>query len=590
MQALKKSISGFIFHFIKKQKSGFILLQVLALSWAFDATLWPYVLKMVIESLTNFEGPKAQIWGEISVAIVTGLSLWLCLEIMSRLSGIYQMLIAPKFEASIRMFMYDYVNTQSYAFFANNFAGTVANRIADMPRSAWMVMEMIVFTFLPVLMALIISLSIFATISPVFSALLAGWIITHLAICLFFARKCREYAHTHSESKSKLLGKIVDGLANNLNVRLFSRRSYEYQYTMQYQQDEVDKYRNSLWYVEKMKICLGINYFIIVMVLMTWYQIYSYQHGNLTLGELVYVFNTTSSIGMMAWFAGLTIPNFFSEVGVCQQALTLINAPIEIKDLPNASELKIDKGEIVFENVSFNYEYNNNILKNRNIIIAAGQKVGLVGYSGSGKSTFVNLILRCYDISGGKIMIDGQDIRQITQESLRAQIAMISQEPILFHRTIMENIRYGNLNATEEQVKEACKIANCDEFVSKLPQKYETIAGERGAKLSGGQKQRIAIARAILKDAPILILDEATSALDSVTEKYIQESIQQLMKNKTTIIIAHRLSTLADMDRILVFKDGDIVEDGTEEELLALGGEYAKLWNMQKNGALPDQA
>jgi len=226
--------------------------------------------------------------------------------------------------------------------------------------------------------------------------------------------------------------------------------------------------------------------------------------------------------------------------------------------------------------------------EDKTLTIKAGEKVGLVGFSGSGKTTFVNLILRHYDPDSGKILIDGQDICKVTQKSLRQQIALIPQDPSLFHRTIMDNLRYGRLEATDDEVYEASKKAHCHEFIMQLPEGYHTIVGERGSKISGGQRQRIAIARAILKNAPILILDEATSALDSITEKYIQEALHVLTKARTTLVVAHRLSTLSEMDRILVFKDGKIIEEGTHESLVDQGGHYAHLWKMQAGGFLQD--
>ncbi len=257
-------------------------------------------------------------------------------------------------------------------------------------------------------------------------------------------------------------------------------------------------------------------------------------------------------------------------------------------DAPGAIPLKIAKGEIAFENVTFNYIPEHNIFEDKNLKISAGSKVGLVGFSGSGKTTFANLILRYFDVESGMITIDGQDISKVTQESLRAQIAMIPQDTSLFHRSLLENIRYGRLDAPDHEVIDAAKKAHCDEFIDILPEQYHTTAGERGVKLSGGQRQRIAIARAILKNAPILILDEATSALDSVTEKKIQDGLKHLMDRRTCIVIAHRLSTLCGMDRILVFKEGKIIEDGSHKELIKANGHYAHMWKMQAGGFLPD--
>ncbi len=258
-------------------------------------------------------------------------------------------------------------------------------------------------------------------------------------------------------------------------------------------------------------------------------------------------------------------------------------------DVLDAKPLVVTKGHIKFEQVTFYYKEDNSLFEQLDVEIQAGTKVGLVGASGSGKTTFVNLILRFFDVESGRILIDGQDIAQVTQDSLHEQIAMIPQDTSLFHRSLMENIRYGRLEATDQEVIEAAKRAHCHEFISSLPEGYHTLVGERGIKLSGGQRQRIAIARAMLKNAPILVLDEATSALDSVTEKYIQVALSSLMQGRTVIVIAHRLSTLAEMDRILVFDQGHIIEDGNHPTLLAKQGHYAKLWHMQAGGFLLEQ-
>jgi ATP-binding cassette subfamily B protein len=249
--------------------------------------------------------------------------------------------------------------------------------------------------------------------------------------------------------------------------------------------------------------------------------------------------------------------------------------------------LKIHNGEIIFENVSFHYG-EKKLFSNKHAHIRGGEKVGLVGFTGAGKSTFISLILRFFPLHGGKISIDGQEIGKVTLESLRRQIALIPQDPILFHRTLRENISYGKPDATEVEILAAARLAHCDEFIRNIPAGYEAKVGERGTKLSGGEKQRIAIARAILVDAPILILDEATSSLDSITEKYIQSSLENLMQNRTTIVIAHRLSTLSRMDRILVFDKGKIVEEGPHTALMNKGGLYAKMWDMQVGGFLPE--
>lgn len=288
------------------------------------------------------------------------------------------------------------------------------------------------------------------------------------------------------------------------------------------------------------------------------------------------------------WELSKNITLFSELAGSVHQGLIIALTCEGVLDKQDAKILNVSQGRIVYDKVRFRYKDAEPLFQNKSITIEAGQKVGLVGYSGGGKTTFASLILRLYDVIDGSVFIDNQNISFVTQDSLRRNIGMIPQDPSLFHRSLMENIRYGRIDATDEEVIEAAKRAHAHEFIIKLPQGYESPVGERGVKLSGGQRQRIAIARVILKNAPILILDEATSQLDSVTESYIQESLTELMKEKTTIVIAHRLSTLLHMDRILVFEKGRIIEDGTHKKLLAAGRIYAELWNAQVGGFLSD--
>jgi ATP-binding cassette subfamily B protein len=313
-----------------------------------------------------------------------------------------------------------------------------------------------------------------------------------------------------------------------------------------------------------------------------------YQKNLVTIGDFTFVITLSISILWNLWFLASQLVAFSERVGVCNQALSIITQPHEIVDAVSAKPLVISSGKIQFHDVTFHYDEGHRLFQNKNIVIEGGQKVGLVGFTGSGKSTFVSLILRLFEVESGEITIDDQNVEQVTQHSLREQIALIPQDVILFHRSLMDNIRFGNHRATDAEVIEIAKTAHCHEFISELPLGYQSLVGERGVKLSGGQRQRIAIARAMLKNAPILMLDEATSALDSVTEKYIQDALSILMQNKTTIVIAHRLSTLSKMDRILVFDKGEIIEDGTHESLVAQGGHYARMWKMQAGGFLPD--
>jgi len=587
---LPKTLFAFIFHFLREHWIVLLFTQLFSFAWSLDATLWPYVIMTLIDTITNFVGDKSGVWQILSIPITMGLTLWLTIEISFRLGGFLSASLFPRLEANIRMNMFDYVIHHSHHYFSNHMAGSLANKISDMPQAITRLLQQIIFLFLPVGLALIISTTLFARINLLFALILTAWITVHTLICLGFSKKCDHYSNVHAESRSQLSGKIVDCLTNTTNIRLFARNRFEHQYLSLFQRDELKKHWQSLRYIEKMKLALGINSFFGIGIALNWFMLYSWQQGDLTAGEVVFLFNTTWNITMMAWLAGLELPLLFKEIGICRQALSIIQDPHDIINSSDSNPLKITHGEIVFDHVTFRYLEHQNLFEHKTITIEAGQKVGLVGFSGSGKSTFVHLILRYYDVQGGCILIDGQDISKVTQDSLREQISMIPQDPSLFHRSLMENIRYGRLDATDAEVIEASKKARCHEFVMKMPEKYQSLVGERGVKLSGGQRQRISIARAILKNAPLIILDEATSALDSVTEKDIQEGLSHLIEGHTTLVIAHRLSTLSNMDRILVFKEGEIVEDGSHEELIKAHGHFALMWNMQAGGFLPEES
>lgn len=391
----------------------------------------------------------------------------------------------------------------------------------------------------------------------------------------------------HAESRSLLLGKILDSFYNTFTVNLLYRFKQEKLYIQHYQTIEMRKQLEAKKYVELMRMCLSMT-FLTGGVVINGSMLYLWRAGMLSTGEIVQVFNMTWSIILILWYAGAEIPSMFQSIGILKQALSVFADPKDVEDLSTAPNLIIQKGQIQFENVCFDYD-SKEVFRDLSITIEGGEKVGLVGHSGAGKSTFVNLIMRLFHLKSGAIRIDSQDISQVCLESLRKQISFIPQDPMLFHRSIAENIQYGNETASFEDIKKIAGMAACDTFIENSSDGYQTLVGERGSKLSGGERQRISIARAMLSDSPIIILDEATSALDSITEQHIQNSLELLIKNKTTLIIAHRLSTLAKMDRILVFHEGKIVEEGSHDALLEKNGHYAKLWQTQ-TGHLTQEA
>ena len=588
MEKLPKTLFSFFLYFLKKQKWTLFFIQIGCLAWALDHTLWPVVLEHMIDTFTNHLGDRSDIVSELKPILIFGVALWIINEIGFRLAGVLFAKFTPALEASVRMSVFDYVQRHSYRYFSNQFAGSLSNKINDLPQSMSRMIQLITVIFVPVLVAIIISTTLFFFLKPIFAVILLSWIFIHMSVCLLSAKRCDHLAHIHAESVSHLSGKIVDSLSNNLNVKLFARFDAEKEYLNIHQEREKAAQRTSLMFIEKIKFILGAFSFLFPGVLMTSFIILSWKNNQITTGEVIFTLNTSWNITMMVWFAGLELPNLFKEIGISKQALSLIQTPHEISDHPDAKELVVTKGEIIFDHVTFYYSKAKALFKDKMLTIHPGERIGLVGFSGSGKTSFINLILRHFEVDKGQILIDGQNISKVTQNSLRNAIAMIPQEPVLFHRTLMENIRYGNPKVTDADVIDACQKAHCHEFIMKMPDGYQTYVGERGLKLSGGQRQRIAIARAILKNAPILILDEATSALDSITEKHIQEDLNELMKGRTVIVIAHRLSTISALDRILVFDNGEVVEEGTHQELINLGKGYAHMWHMQAGGFISE--
>ncbi len=577
----------FFAHFMRKQTGGFIVLALCSFVVALASSMWPLITGSLVDALTEFDGDKSNVFLDLRNLFLVALCFWLFVELMMRLQGFITSYVYPRFETNVRMTTFAYVSHHSHSYFSRNFVGGIANRIGDLPRSAIIILDFTFVNMLPVIFAITISAYLFSNLDLALGSVLFSWLTLHLIICAIACAKAALLSRDHSESRTRLLGKIVDSLVNNLNVKLYNKFGYEVDYISIAQTEERNRNRVTLFFIEKIKLLLSVLGFFGVSGLF-YLTVRFWQVDRISIGDMVFVLNTTLNVLVLLWTATAEMTYLFRELGVVKQALRVVKDPIEIKDAINASELEVKKGKIEFCKVTFDYKNNDNVFKEKSITIKGGQKIGLVGVSGSGKTTFVHLMLRLFELNGGSIKIDGQDISKVTLKSLRENISFIPQEPILFHRTIKENIKYGAEDATDAEMIEAAIKANCHDFISSLEEGYDTIVGEKASKISGGQKQRIAIARAFLQDAPILIMDEATSALDTYTERQIQASLKSLFKKKTSIIIAHRLSTLQSVDRILVFDKGTVVEDGAHEELLAKDGYYAMLWKMQTAGIIPN--
>lgn len=581
----RQSLTQFIVSLLKPYKAYLAILIFVGVFWAITNTLLPYILKVVIDKAVEAGGDRSA-FAAIQPYIFLYIAVWIGLCLDMRFLDWAKMKLFPNLRQDAMEKMFAYLNQHSHQYFQNNFAGSLINKIIDMQSGIIDILTTLDDLYAQSL-GLIIAIVTLLLIHPIFAFILIAWVITFLLITFLFLKPIENLSHVFAEARSSVVGKMVDSVSNIVNIRLFAKHAYENSYISEAIVDTVRKDRKMQAKIIHMRIYWDIS-IVALLGINLWMLGRMYSQNLVTVGDFSFIISLSISILWNLWFIAGQFVAFSEQIGKCKQALSIINAVHDIVDVQDAKPLIVHQGEIQFENVSFHYDKGARLFKNKNIVINPGEKVGLVGFSGSGKSTFVNLILRLFAVESGRITIDQQAINEVTQESLRENIALIPQDISLFHRTLMENIRYGSTGASDEEVIAASKKAHCHEFISQLHEGYQSLVGERGIKLSGGQRQRIAIARAILKNAPLLILDEATSALDSVTEKYIQDALHHLMQGKTTIVIAHRLSTLSEMDRILVFDNGQIIEDGTHQELIRLKGHYAQMWHMQAGGFLPE--
>jgi ATP-binding cassette subfamily B protein len=547
-----------------------------------DANIKPYLIKLLIDTAVNPE--KANLWVLITIFATSQILMILSWSLVDLAMAKYN----PQHRAHMTAILTNRINHYSYTFFQNNLSGSIVAKIGDVFNLIPKIVSTITCQFVVFFLTLLITLILLAKIHILFAIGLLLWISIFLTVTIYIlTKKIKVFTKDYAESRSVIFGHLSDYLTNMLNVKLFATTIFEMQKLNLVMQNFINKAQKYGYVLTKFYFVQGIIVSIYIMGFLLW--LIALQNKNLvTAGDFTLIVILNFKMLDKMYEISHHIREFVTDWGSVEQAISILETAPEIQDQPNASILQINRGEIIFDQIKFYYKGTEALFQNKSVVIAPGQKVGLVGYSGGGKSTFVNLILRLYDVIDGRVLIDNQDIRQVTQDSLHAAIGMIPQDPSLFHRSIIDNIRCGRLNATYEEVIDAARHARAHEFILRLPQGYESLVGERGVKLSGGQRQRIAIARTILKNAPILILDEATSQLDSMTENNIQESLRELMQNKTTIVVAHRLSTILHMDRILVFDQGKIVEDGTHQELLAKSGLYKTLWNAQVGGFLLD--
>lgn len=568
--------------------AGTILVSVLGQTLS---SFLPYVFKQVIDTATTAVNAGMHnlddVWFWGIVFVVTAAVM----HLMWRLSGFGGVKWAIAMHATGNYAVFEYLSKHSHSYFSNRFAGALATKIAHVSDHSAELMMTWLWTAMPGLLGFIITV-ILASITNIWlGALFLLLVLLVVPINIYMVKYRKPHVVAYSDAKAATTGRLVDTVTNIFAVQHFARRNTELQAFEEYLSLRGEKdIRQTL--IGEWLVTINATLALIFQTIIILTTLWLWSRGMVTLGDFVMILTLLLQLDETVTFIGHTMNRFVKSYGQVQEGLDTILVEHEVVDAPEAAPLKVRDGMIEFDRVSFKYndeDVSTKVFDKFELCIPPHQKVGLVGESGAGKSTLVSLLLRQHDLTSGRIKIDGHDISQVTQESLREHIAVVPQEPMLFHRSIMENIRYGRLEATDKEVMEAAKMAQAHDFITATPKGYDTLVGERGVKLSGGQRQRVAIARAILKNAPILVLDEATSALDSESEVLIQKALHELMEGKTVIAVAHRLSTLREMDRIIVMDKGVVAQDGAHDELVKEEGIYKRLWSHQAGGFLQDE-
>ena len=548
-------------------------------------TLLPLIYAEAINTVKDLIGSNLSFWatfgtlvGQTAVLILISWTSW-------RIIGFVLSTFEYRVKRDLEQHIFRHLTTHSYDFHVNSFSGSLVAQTNRMTSSFERLFDSIYFDLLQLIIKIVAIMFVLVPRSPAAAGIIMAWVVSFIAVMTFMQIKKMPYSRATAAADSKVTASLADSLTNIFTIITFGRKKDE---QARFNTASQKRYKISLkdWYISEYIFAFQSAMMFFVEAGLIWVTISLALKGNITLGDIVLVQFYLMSITSSMWNFGRVIRNIERGLSDAYEMTVILGKNESVKDLKKPEPSRISAGEITFSEMEFSYDKGQPLFSDFNVKIASGERVGLVGPSGGGKSTITKLLLRLMDITDGEIMIDGQNITHIKQDELRHQIAYVPQEPILFHRSLKENIAYGNPDATEEMILAAAKSAYADEFIQVLPKGYETLVGERGVKLSGGQRQRIAIARAMLKDAPILLLDEATSALDSESELLIQQALAQLMKNRTTIVIAHRLSTIQNMDRIIVIDKGTVTEQGSHKELLSQKGTYAKLWTHQSGGFL----
>ena len=578
-------------HARKYKGSFFLLLFAYSVAALADSTLAPYIYRIIIDRIAEFVTTNGAVFpimsGPFSQEIMGYIGIIVLVYLADRVLYTIGDFTIARFQLrtirDLTNYAFSKVINHSYQFFINSFAGSLVKRAGRFVYSFEDIHDILVYhIWLPV-MRLIAVYTVLFIVAPPIGWLYLLWSLIFICLSLYFAKRRVPLDIAEAAADTRTTGRTADVFTNALNLKMFAsgareRGTFNDVTTTQMEaRAKAWRYQNFTYFTQG-SIITWLQIMSLFVSVSLWFE------GWVSLGTIVLAYSYSGTIFDSVWNIGKQTSRLSRSFSNASEMVDIIDTPIEIVDSAKPEKSRIKEGEINFDKISFSYKQGNRIFADFDLKVKAGEKLGIVGSSGAGKTTITKLLLRFADVTGGAIKIDGQDIRNIKQDDLRASIAYVPQDPILFHRSLSENIAYGKPTATQKEIEEAAKLAHADDFITNLHHGYDTLVGERGVKLSGGERQRVAIARAILKNAPILILDEATSSLDSVSEMHIKAALDVLMKGRTTIVIAHRLSTIEKMDRIIVLEQGKIVEEGTHKSLIDKKGVYHNFWSHQQKG------
>jgi ATP-binding cassette subfamily B protein/ATP-binding cassette subfamily B multidrug efflux pump len=592
-EVLPASAWRFILYFARQATGPFALLLIVGgAAGAVDAALY-WSVGWLIDLLDN-SNPQtlfADHWPEL--AALLALLLVVRTVVMIASAVVEQQIVVPGFYSMVRWQAFRRVIEQPYDFYQNDFAGRIATKIMQGGEAVGDFIVNILQTMWSFLTFVVLAITILVSVDPMMGLVVALWFAGYASIVYFLLPEMRSAGRATADERSIFNGRLVDAFTNIMAVKLFDSGRREHAYV----RDGLERFLRAVMRLTRAVTTVRASVAIINGAMMSAIAaicIYKFTAGGISTGAIAAALGLVFRLNQMSGWMMFNINGLIRNYATVQDATRTISVRPAIRDAPDAKVLPRARGDIRFENVSFHYGKGGGIIENLNLHIRPGERVALVGPSGAGKTTIINLALRLFDVEAGRILIDGQDVRSVTQGSLREQFGVVSQDAMLMHRSIRDNIGYGKAGASQAEVEDAARRSEAHEFIRgvsdpKGRRGYDAHVGERGVKLSGGQRQRVAVARMMLKDAPILILDEATSALDSEVEAAIQDNLYRLMEGKTVIAIAHRLSTIAALDRLIVLDKGRIVEEGTHDALIARGGLYAQLWKRQSGGFLANQ-